>query len=198
MRHRRLLRTPRRPLAPLRQALQQPLPPRRPSRALRPASRTEHASSIAVTFYNSSFFTLYGYRQKSRVQCCGRVCTKPNCGRLFVSSSRLVHHPLACCESMSESVGLLSPPPRRQSLASAAWDSAFSPGSRRASHATINGHGGIASRKSSVVSSFAPFGNLQEDAVDPEELFVKHTVAEVRAVQRKLKWVLSSCRLTPH
>jgi hypothetical protein len=49
-----------------------------------------------------------------------------------------------------------------------------------------------------VVSSFAPFGNLQEDVVDPEELFVKHTVAEVRAVQRKLKWVLSSCRLTPH
>jgi hypothetical protein len=92
----------------------------------------------------------------------------------------------ACCASMSESSGLLSPPPRKQSLASSS-DGPFSPGSRRPSHASINGHGGITSRKLSVVSSFVPLDRTDEGEVDPEDLFVRHTIAEVRAVQRKLK-----------
>jgi hypothetical protein len=79
---------------------------------------------------------------------------------------------------------VLSPPPRKLSLASIA-----SPVLSLRNLPFTNGHAPPMSRKDSIASVASSSTKVQDDTVDPEELFVKHSVAEIRAIQRKLRWV---------
>jgi hypothetical protein len=80
-----------------------------------------------------------------------------------------------------------SPPPRKQSLVPSLDGSTIY--SRRPSAA--NGFVD-ALRKASVASAAPSITPSQDDEINPEELFVKHTVAEVRGIQKKLQYVTGS------
>jgi hypothetical protein len=66
--------------------------------------------------------------------------------------------------------------------------SMFSATSPRPSHANLNGFSDVGARKASVSSVAPSLRTENKEELDPEELFVKHTVAEVRTIQRKLRY----------